>query len=228
MPTASVSLEIRSWMSGAPASISRASCSLTGSATSPALCRNGVIRAAKSAGSSARILSPLIASSLAASNWAAFLLTRARSNSAAISASVKDSRFSSRRPPEQRQVIADRLGEESLVPVPVDRHHPVSFGKPLSIFAQDVGQVGERGELAVGDAHGAVDRDLARGGGEQVLPAHHVGDLHQHVIDRDGQRVQRRSVGPHEHEIGDVRVVHGDLAEDEVGERGRTRLASGT
>jgi len=94
MPTASVSLEIRSWMSGAPASISRASCSLTGSATSPARCRNGVIRVAKSPRSSARILSPLIASSLAASNWAGFLLTRARSNSAAISASVKDSRFS--------------------------------------------------------------------------------------------------------------------------------------
>jgi len=48
------------------------------------------------------------------------------------------------------------------VPVPVDRHHPVSFGKPLSIFAEDVGQVGERGELVLGDAHGTVDRDLAR------------------------------------------------------------------
>ena len=56
--------------------------------------RNGVIRAAKSAGSSALILSPLIASSLRTSNWAAFLFTRARSNSAAISASVNSSRFS--------------------------------------------------------------------------------------------------------------------------------------
>ena len=48
--------------------------------------------------------------------------------------------------------------------------------------------------------------DLARGGGEQVLPTYHMGDLHQHVIDRDGQRVQRGSVGAHEHEVGDVRV----------------------
>ena len=53
-----------------------------------------MIRAAKSAGSSALILSPLIASSLRTSNWAEFLFTRARSNSAAISASVNSSRFS--------------------------------------------------------------------------------------------------------------------------------------
>jgi len=54
----------------------------------------GVSLAANSAGSRALILSPLIALSLSTSNWAAFLLTLARSNSAAISASVKDSRSS--------------------------------------------------------------------------------------------------------------------------------------
>ena len=53
-----------------------------------------MIRKTKSAGSSARILSPLIDSSLRTSNWAAFLFTRARSNSAAISASVNSSRSS--------------------------------------------------------------------------------------------------------------------------------------
>ena len=89
-----MSRETRVWISGAAAATSRSWAGVGGSATSPARCRNGVIRATKSAGSSALILSPFIDSSLRTSNWAAFLLTLARSNSAAISASVKDSRFS--------------------------------------------------------------------------------------------------------------------------------------
>ena len=94
MSAASVSWETRSCTSGQAACVIAAWAAVGGSAASPDRCRNGSTRPAKSSGDSARILSPLMAFSLRTSNWAAFLLTRARSNSAAISASVNSSRFS--------------------------------------------------------------------------------------------------------------------------------------
>ena len=80
--------------------------------------------------------------------------------------------------------------------------------------------MGEHRDPVRGHAHRPVHRDLPRRGRQQVVTAHHVGDLHEHVVDRDRERVQRRTVGPGQHEVGHVRVVEGDLAADQVGERG--------
>ena len=228
MPTASVSRLIRVWISGAAASISAAWSALGGLLTILARSRNGVIRATKSAGSSARILSPLIASSFRTSNWAGFLFTRARSNSAARSARRELLPVIPGRPAEQGQVVVDRLGQEAFLAVPVDRDDAVPLGQPLAVLAQHVGQMGEHREVGLGHAHGPVHGDLPRRGGQQVLAAHHMGDLHQHVVHRDGQRVQRRAVRPGQHEVRHVRVIEGDLAADQVGERGRSLAASGT
>ena len=80
----------------------------------------------------------------------------------------------------------------------------------------------EQREVGFRDAHRAVDGELAGSGGEQVLAADHVGDLHQHVVDCHRERVERAAVGALQHEVGHECVIEGDLAADQVGERGRS------
>jgi len=54
-----------------------------------------------------------------------------------------------------------------------------------------------------------------------VVTTDHMGDLHQDVVDRDREVVQRIAVGPHDHEVGDVGVVEDNLAADGVADRRR-------
>ena len=61
-----------------------------------------------------------------------------------------------------------------------------------------------------------VQRDLPRRARQQVLAAQHVGDLHQRVVDRVDQRVERVAVGAAEREVGDVLRLEGDLAAHQV------------
>lgn len=81
----------------------------------------------------------------------------------------------------------------------------IALGQLLVAVAQYRRQVGEPG-CVLGDAQalqGGVERELARGGGQQILAAQHVGDLHQRVVDRIDQRVQRFSVAAGQREIRD-------------------------
>jgi hypothetical protein len=48
-----------------------------------------------------------------------------------------------------------------------------------------------------------------------------VRDLHQRVVDGVDQGVERMAVGAHQHVVGDVLGLEGDLAADEVVERDR-------
>ena len=66
-----------------------------------------------------------------------------------------------------------------------------------------------------------VQRDLPRRRRQQVLTAEHVGDLHQGVVDRVHQRVERVAVGTAEREVGDVLRLEGDLAAHQVVPRDR-------
>ena len=66
-----------------------------------------------------------------------------------------------------------------------------------------------------------VQRDLARGGGEQVLAAQDVGDLHQRVVDRVDERVQRGAVGADDAVVRHVLRGEGQLAADQVREGDR-------
>ena len=65
-------------------------------------------------------------------------------------------------------------------------------------------------------ARRVVERELARGRAEQVLPAQHVGDLHEQVVDGRDQRVERGPAGAAEREVGDELGLEGDLAADQV------------
>ena len=66
-----------------------------------------------------------------------------------------------------------------------------------------------------------VQRDLAGRGRQQVLPAQHMGDLHGRVVDGVDQRVERLPVGPHEHVVGHMLGLEGDLAPHQVVEDDR-------
>ena len=61
-----------------------------------------------------------------------------------------------------------------------------------------------------------VQRDLPRGGRQQILTAQHVGDLHQRVVHRVDQRVQRIPGGPHQHRVRHAAGRKGDRAADQV------------
>src|SRR5699024_7299141 len=74
---------------------------------------------------------------------------------------------------------------------------------------------------ALGDAdldQRPVERDLARGGGEDVLAAQHMGDAHEGVIHGVDQGVERLAVRAHDDEVGRGAGLEGDLAAHHVGE----------
>ena len=73
----------------------------------------------------------------------------------------------------------------------------------------------------LGDSDGLevfVERDLARGRGQDVLAAEHMGDAHQRVVDGVDQGVQRLAVGADDDVVGHGAGFEGDVAADEVGE----------
>jgi hypothetical protein len=77
-------------------------------------------------------------------------------------------------------------------------------------------------ERPVADSHPLQrlqQRDLARGGGKQVLPAQDVGDAHEGVVQRVGERVERGAVAAGEHEVGHGARLERDSAPDVVVER---------
>ncbi|MGY3679455.1 hypothetical protein ACVWXU_003078 [Streptomyces sp. TE33382] len=124
------------------------------------------------------------------------------------------------RPAQQREVVQQPLGEEAALAVEVERGLRVTLGELLVALAHDVREVTEGGGV-LGDAQldqRAVQGDLARGGGEQVLAAQDVGDLHQRVVDRVDQRVERGAVGADDAVVRHVLRLDGDVAADQVGE----------
>ncbi len=126
-------------------------------------------------------------------------------------------------PAEQGEVVEQALGEEAALPVEVEGRLGVTLGELLVALAHDVRQVAEGRDL-LGDAQlgqRLVQGDLPRGGGEQVLAAQDVGDLHQRVVDRVDQRVERGAVGTDDAVVRDVLRGEGQLAADQVREGDR-------
>ncbi len=56
------------------------------------------------------------------------------------------------------------------------------------------------------------------GGGDPLLGADDVGDLHEVVVDDVGEMVSGEAVGLHQHLVVDVRVLEGDVAAQFVAE----------
>jgi hypothetical protein len=63
-------------------------------------------------------------------------------------------------------------------------------------------------ELRSGQAEGAIQQQLARGGAQQVFAANHFRDAHGGVIHHDGQLVRGRIVETPDNEV--AKVLAGD------------------
>ena len=122
------------------------------------------------------------------------------------------------RPTKQRQVIQQTLGDEAAVAVQEQIGLRIALGQFLGALAEHGGQMPElRNAFGHTDAHQRpVQRDLTRRGRQQVLAAQHVGDLHQRVVDRIDQRVQRIAAAAGQREVRHGARRECRLAADEV------------
>ena len=109
------------------------------------------------------------------------------SKAATSSAGREDVPVLAERPAEQGQIIHHALGDEAVVAVLEQIRLRVPLGELAIALAGDERQVPE-----LGNGRGPPDvdqrlvqRDLARGGRQQVLATQHVRDPHQRVVDRD-------------------------------------------
>ncbi len=128
------------------------------------------------------------------------------------------------RPAEQREVVEQPLGQEAAVTVAQQVRLRVALGQLLVALPHHVGQVAEPWRPPGADAElgqRVVERELARGRRQQVLATQHVGDLHERVVDGVDQGVERMPAAAHQHVVGDVLGLEGDLAADQVVEGDR-------
>ena len=122
------------------------------------------------------------------------------------------------RPAEQRKIIQQPLGDEAAVAVGEQIRLRVTLGQLLVPLAQYRWQVGEL-RNALGDPdpdQRLIQRDLPRRRRQQVFAAQHMRDLHQRVVDRVDQGVQRISVGSGQREIGNGPRREGGRAAHQV------------
>lgn len=94
----------------------------------------------------------------------------------------------------------------------------VTFGQTAAIFAHDQGKVPVTGCL-VGDAQGLIEKQLTRGGIEQVVATDDIGDARAGVVNDDGKLVGWRAVGLGDDEVAELAGgVDGDRAVEAIGE----------
>src|SRR5664280_3515961 len=123
-----------------------------------------------------------------------------------------------RRPAEQRQVVHHGLRQEPFAPVVGDRNLAVALGQRPAVVSGDQRQVPEPRHVIGGYGQRGVQGQLPRHGGQQVLAPDDVRDLHQYVVDRGREHVQRVAVTAGQGEVGDQRMVERDLTTHQVGE----------
>ena len=148
--------------------------------------------------------SALSASAFCWSNRAGLELTSTTSNAATISSRLNRSRSSRDRPAEQRKVIQQSLGDEAPLAMGEQIRLRVALRQLLGALPQYRWKVGEF-RNALGDPdpdQRLIQRELPRRRRQQVFAAEHVGDLHQRVVDRVDQGVQRVSGCAGQREIG--------------------------
>ena len=68
-----------------------------------------------------------------------------------------------------------------------------------------------------------IQEDLLRRVGDVIVAAHHVRDLHLHIVRDDGELVRRMTVGADDDEVFDVGAVEFDRTVDEIVEARRAR-----
>ena len=119
-----------------------------------------------------------------------------------------------RRPPEQREVVHERLGKVAVVAVPLNRGLAVPLRERLTVRADDERQVAELRPART--AERPVDKDLLGRRRHQVRAADDVRDVHSEVVVRRREHIQRGPVGARECEVLDVGVERADLTEHEI------------
>ncbi len=190
-----------------------------GSATTPAAARYGTMRAAKSAGSSIRMWSPLIDSAFFWSKRAGLGLTFDDVERGGELVEREDVAVGTDRPAEKREVVEQPLVDEALVALQEQVGLRVALGQLLRAgLAQDERHVAEA-RHEVGDAgvdERGVERELSCSRGHEVLAADDVGDAHEGVVDGVRERVQRLAARAHDDEVGERAAGEGHLAPDEV------------
>ena len=92
--------------------------------------------------------------------------------------------------------------------------------RAILVFAHNQGQVDVGGDLP---AEGLIQQVVLGGGGEVFAAPHHMGNVHQVVVDDVGKIVGGVAVRLEEHLILDLLVLDGDGAEHRVLKGGRAR-----
>ena len=124
-----------------------------------------------------------------------------------------------RRPAQQAEVIAHRLGQVAAVAVLLDEGAAVALGHLAgAVGLEDEGDVGVGRQRR---AEGAEELDVLRGVGEVVLAADDVGDAHRDVVDHVDEVEDRLAVGAEEDEVAVLRAL--DAAAHEVVDHHRGR-----
>ena len=119
---------------------------------------------------------------------------------------------------EVRHVVDQRLGQVAGLAELVHAGGAVALGQLVAVLAEHHGQVAELGLLP---PEGVVHDLVQRRGRYPLLRAHHVGYLHEVVVNHVGQVVGGESVRFEEDRIGaDVGVAPLDAAEQAVVEDG--------
>ena len=146
-------------------------------------------------------------------------------NAATSSSRVNSSRSFARRPPEQREEVEHRLGQEALPLVLHHRRRAVPLAQPPLVGAEDQRHVREARHRR---AERLVEQHLLRRVRDVIVAADDVGDPHVDVVDDDRQVIGRVAVRPQDDEVLDHRVVELDPPVHHVVVRRRARRACGS
>ena len=107
----------------------------------------------------------------------------------------------------------------------------MTLAQPLLVRPENQRHVRELRHLG---AERAIQQDLLRRVRDVIVAAHHVRDLHLHIVGHDGEVIGRMAVRSQDDEVFDVRAVELDRAVDEIVEARRAvpgtrkRTARGT
>ena len=121
-------------------------------------------------------------------------------------------------PAEQREVVAQRLGQVARVAQLLHGRRAVALGELLAVQAVQQRQVRVERRLR---AERLEHEQLLGRVGEVVLAAHDVRDAGVEVVDGDGEVVEDAAVGAGDHRVVEVHVGERRVAADEVVDDGR-------
>ena len=101
-------------------------------------------------------------------------------------------------PAKPQQVIADSIGQKTLLTKIQYRNRTVTLGKLGAIRAMDQRHMGE---IRPVPAHRVIDHALAESIGQVIIAADHMGDAHIVIIHHNGVQIGGRAVTPQDDHV---------------------------